>query len=141
MNYQFMQIPQEYSISEVQIHLNSLQIRQTGKFKEEITILCHQAKTREALVRVVDLKLLIDDFNFEEVCQLDIQTCSIKFGHFAREALKNAINEGRVPMIEFDERTYNFESNGKSIQSLRVGSRGLLNIIQDQREILVQEFE
>jgi hypothetical protein len=27
MNYQFMQIPQEYSISEVQIHLNSLQIR------------------------------------------------------------------------------------------------------------------
>jgi hypothetical protein len=61
----------------------------------------------------------------------------MKFGHYAREALKSAINEGRVPMIEFDERTYHFESNGKSIQNLRLGSRGLLNILQDQREILV----
>jgi hypothetical protein len=43
-------------------------VRQTGKLKEEIVILAHHLQTRLALVRVVDLKLLIDDFNFEDVC-------------------------------------------------------------------------
>jgi len=30
----------------------------------------------------------------------------MKFGHFAREALKSSIAEGKVPLIEFDERTH-----------------------------------
>jgi len=71
-----------------------------------------------------------------------MQTCSIKFGHFAREALKLALNEGKVPVIDFDERTYKVSGdNNNKVQSLSLGRRGLLNLIQDQREILVQEFE
>ena len=104
--------------------------------------MAQNAQTGETVVRIVDLKMLLcEEYSQDEVCQLEIQTCSIKFGQFAREALKEALNQQRVPMIEFDERTYQFDSNGKSIHSLRVGRRGLLNLIHDQKEILVQEFE
>lgn len=80
LSYQFIQIAPEYTISEAQIHLNSLFIRQTGKLKEEVAMLIHNQETGDAVVRVIDVKQLIDDFNNEEVCPLEIQTCSVKFG-------------------------------------------------------------
>jgi hypothetical protein len=64
-----------------------------------------------------------------------------------------ALKEGKVPMIDFEERTYTFEG-GKGpvagahgggtaggVRGLNLGRRGLLNLIQDQREIIIQEFE
>ena len=43
-------------------------------------MLIHNQETGDAVVRVIDVKQLIDDFNNEEVCPLEIQTCSVKFG-------------------------------------------------------------
>ena len=62
-----------------------------------------------------------------------MQTCSIKFGQFAREALKVALSEGRVPIVEFDERTYQFGDGTTKvhIHNINLGRRGLLNLIQD----------
>ena len=51
-----------------------------GKLKEEVAMLIHNQETGDAVVRVIDVKQLIDDFNNEEVCPLEIQTCSVKFG-------------------------------------------------------------
>lgn len=118
--------------------MNSLMLRQTGKVKEEVVILAEDEKNSTA-VRVLDLKQLVDDFNYEKKVQLEMQTCSIKFGQLAREALKIALNEGRVPSIEFDERTYQFGDGASkvNIHGLSLGRRGLLNLIQDQREILI----
>lgn len=42
-------------------------------------------------------------------------------------------------MIEFDEKSYKFQT--KNINGLRAGSRGLFNVLQDQRELIVRMTE
>jgi len=59
----------------------------------------------------------------------------MKFGSFAREALQAASLDGRVPIIEMDERSHSIES--KNVKGLAMGSRGLLSMIQDTREVLI----
>ena len=47
-------------------------MRQTGKIKEEIVILAHKSDASQegapAIVRVIDMKALSDEFNNEQVC-------------------------------------------------------------------------
>jgi hypothetical protein len=49
------------------------------------------------------------------------------------------MSEGRVPIIEFDERTHQYGDGLAKvhIHSMNLGRRGLLNLIQDQREVLI----
>lgn len=42
-------------------------------------------------------------------------------------------------MIEFDEKVYRFSS--KNINGLRAGSRGLFNVLQENRELIVRMTE
>ena len=88
-------------------------------------------------IRAIDFKL--EEFEYNKTLQLEMQTCSIKFGQFAREALKLAMSEGRVPIIEFDERIHQYGDGLTKvhIHSMNLGRRGLLNLIQDQREVLI----
>ncbi len=74
LNYQFVQIPDNYSISECAFHMNSLFLRQTGLIKEEIILLAHSLDSEEnaqAVVKVFDLDAIIADFNNEFTCVLD----------------------------------------------------------------------
>jgi len=134
IKYQFLQVPEDCTITESAFHMNSLTLRQTGKLKVEVVLLLSRGS--QTLVRVLDLADLTESFSNEGVCQLDV-TMSFKFGHFARTALEKALREERVPLIDFDERTYTFER----AQSLALGRRGLLSVIQEGREVLIQEFE
>ena len=43
--------------------------------------MAQNAQTGETVVRIVDLKMLLcEEYSQDEVCQLEIQTCSVKFG-------------------------------------------------------------
>ena len=96
-------MPEDWVIKECKIHMNSLMLRQTGCIKEEVAVLAESGGSNVA-VRVLDFWL--EEFQYEKTLQLEMQTCSIKFGHFAREALKAALAEGRVAAVKFDERTH-----------------------------------
>ncbi|CDW83287.1 UNKNOWN [Stylonychia lemnae] len=135
INYQMIQVPDEYLIKECVFHFNSMSVRDSGKCKEEIIILCQSVAENESIVKVIELQALFDDFNNQHTINMD-QHLSFKFGIFAREQLQKSLNQGRVPMIEFDERCFKFQS--KNIHSLRAGSRGLFNVIQDTRDLIVR---
>lgn len=49
------------------------------------------------------------------------------------------MKENRVPIIEFDEKAIRYQN--RNIQGLRAGSRGLLNLIQDNRELIISMTE
>ena len=59
----------------------------------------------------------------------------MKFGQFSRDAFEQAAKQERVFIASFDERAYTFES--KQLHGLRMGRRGLLSLVQDQREVLI----
>lgn len=76
----------------------------------------------------------------QRTCPLELQSNSVKFGQFVRELLEEQLRAGNVPLIEFSQRTYCFES--MQVRGLAVGRRGLLSLLQPEaREVLVQEFE
>ena len=65
----------------------------------------------------------------------------MKFGQFAREALQEAIKDGRVMAVDWQERRYVYAHTGNVVKGLAVGRRGLYTMVQDSREVIVQEFE
>ena len=58
--------------------MNSLMMRQTGKIKEEVVVLAKGPN--ETLIRILDLKDLLESFTNERTVNLDMQTSSMKFG-------------------------------------------------------------
>ena len=52
---------------------------------------------------------------------------SFKFGQWAREALERALKDGRVEVIDMDDRA----SKYSNVKGLGVGRRGLYSLIQD----------
>jgi hypothetical protein len=96
-------LPEDWAIKECKIHMNYLMLRQTGCINKEVGVLAESGASNGA-VRVLDFRH--EEFQYEKTLQLEMQTCSIKFGHFARETLKVALAEGRVAAVEFDERTH-----------------------------------
>jgi hypothetical protein len=80
LTYQFLQLPQEdMALQECTFHLNSLQLRQTGKVKEELLLLV--AGKGYSAVRVLDwAELLGSEYSCQRVMHLDAQTSSVKFG-------------------------------------------------------------
>jgi hypothetical protein len=57
--------------------VNNLSLTKTENMKKVLK--SHRAEL-DFDKKIIMSSITADDFNFEEVCQLDIQTCSIKFG-------------------------------------------------------------
>eukprot|EP00347_Sterkiella_histriomuscorum_P019667 403340747 len=93
---------------------------------------------KECVFHFNSLAPLIEEFSISKIISLD-QQFSFKIGHFARESLSTLDFENRIPIIEFDEKAFRYPN--KNIQGLRAGSRGLLNLIQDNRELIISLTE
>ena len=76
LTYHFLQLPEGWMIKECKIHMNSLMLRQTGLVKEEVVILVESDNI--SAIRAIDFKL--EEFEYNKTLQLEMQTCSIKFG-------------------------------------------------------------